>query len=85
LCVSSSWRWESGKRSGLSKRSIFSTAIRLPLAAAADVDTFAAGQHGPGDASQFVSDGNHDFVAASTLRQSVHPLTESSAVVFDAK
>ena len=37
--VSSSWRWESGKRSGPSKRSIFSTAIRLPLAAAADVDT----------------------------------------------
>ena len=37
--VSSSWRWESGKRSGPSKRSVFSTAIRLPLAAAADVDT----------------------------------------------
>jgi hypothetical protein len=37
--VSSSWRWESGKRSGPSKRSVFSTAIRLPLAAAAGVDT----------------------------------------------
>src|SRR5690348_9197755 len=34
-----SWRWESGKRSLLSKRSVFSTAIMLPRAAAADVDT----------------------------------------------
>src|SRR6476660_2005652 len=36
---SSSWRWESGKRSVLSKRSVFSTAIKRPPAAAADVDT----------------------------------------------
>src|SRR6202030_4147386 len=35
----SSWRWESGKRFALSKRSVFPTAIkRLPVAAA-DVDT----------------------------------------------
>ena len=34
-----SWRWESGKRSLLSKRSVFSTTIMLPRAAAADVDT----------------------------------------------
>jgi len=35
---SSSWRWKSGKRSVLSKRSVFSTAIKLPPAARADVD-----------------------------------------------
>src|ERR1700722_7668016 len=34
-----SWRWKSGKRSVLSKRSVFSTAIKRPPAAAADVDT----------------------------------------------
>jgi hypothetical protein len=34
----SSWRWKRGKRSVLSKRSVFSTAIKLPLPAAADVD-----------------------------------------------
>src|SRR5437879_1594747 len=39
LQSSSSWRWESGKRSVLSKRSVFSTAIKRPPAAAADVDT----------------------------------------------
>ena len=33
-----SWRWKSGKRCVLSKRSIFSTAIKLPPAATADVD-----------------------------------------------
>src|SRR5579871_1496215 len=35
----SSWRWESGKLSLLSKRRVFSTAIKRPLAVAADVDT----------------------------------------------
>jgi len=35
---SSSWRWKSGKRSVLSKRSVFSTAIKRPPPAAADVD-----------------------------------------------
>ena len=39
LQSSSSWRWESGKRSVLSKHSVFSTAIKQPAAAAADVDT----------------------------------------------
>src|SRR5690242_21750493 len=34
-----SWRWDSGKRSLLSKRSVFSTAIMLPQAAGTDVDT----------------------------------------------
>jgi hypothetical protein len=35
-----SWRWESGKRFLLSKRSVLSTAIKRPLvAAAADVDS----------------------------------------------
>src|SRR6516165_11226132 len=38
--ASPSWRWESGKRFVLSKRSVFSTAIkRPPVAAAADVDS----------------------------------------------
>jgi hypothetical protein len=45
----------------------------------------AAGQHGPGDARQFVGNGYHDFVARSTLGQSVYPLPESSGVVLDAK
>ena len=35
-----SWRWKSGKRSVLSKHSVFSTAIRLQSSAAADVDSF---------------------------------------------
>jgi hypothetical protein len=35
---SSSWRWKSGKRSVLSKRSVFSTAIKLPPPARADGD-----------------------------------------------
>jgi transposase len=46
---------------------------------------FTAGQHGPGDASQFVGDRDHDLVARSTLGEPVYPLPESSAVVFDAK
>src|SRR5437763_1917040 len=45
----------------------------------------AAGQHGPGDARQFVGNGYHDFVARSTLGQSVYPLPEPPAVVLDAK
>ena len=45
----------------------------------------AAGQHGPGDARQFVGNGYHGFVARSTLGQSVYPLPESPAVVLDAK
>ena len=40
---SSSWRWESGKRSVLSKRSVFSTAINRPPTAAADLILLAAG------------------------------------------
>ena len=70
----------------LSKRSVFSTAIsgcghlqRLVLI------VFAAGQHGPGNASQFVADGDDDFVARCTLSQPMHPLPESSGVVLDAK
>jgi len=39
LQSSSSWRWESGKRSVLSQRSVFSTAIKQLPVAAADVDT----------------------------------------------
>ena len=70
----------------LSKRSVFSTAIKLPsLLQRLMSIVFAAGQHGPGDASQFVGDGDHDFVARSTLGQPVHPLPESSSVVLDAK
>jgi len=46
---------------------------------------FAAGQYGPGDASQFVGDSYDDFVARGTLSQSVHLLPESPAVVLDAK
>src|SRR4029077_5867066 len=45
----------------------------------------AAGQHGPGDARQFISDRHYDFVVWSTLRQPPHPLPESSGVVLDAK
>ncbi len=45
----------------------------------------AAGQHGPGDARQFVGNCYHDFVAWSTLGKSVYPLPESSGVVLDAK
>ena len=44
----------------------------------------AAGQHSPSYASQLVCDRYHDFVARSTLGQSVHPLPESG-VVLDAK
>src|SRR5579872_447805 len=46
---------------------------------------FAAGQHGPGDARQFISDRHYDFVVWSTLRQPPHPLPESSGVVLDAE
>jgi len=45
----------------------------------------AAGQHGPGDARQFISDRHYDFVVWSTLRQPPHPLAKSSGVVLDAK
>ena len=45
----------------------------------------AAGQHGPGDTRQFVGDRHYDLVAWSTLRQSMHPLPESSGVVLDAE
>src|SRR5215470_18935220 len=45
----------------------------------------AAGQHGPGDARQFVGDRHHDLVAWSTLRQPPHPLPESSSVVLHAE
>ena len=45
----------------------------------------AAGQHGPGDASQFVGDSDNDFVARSTLRQPMYLLPESAAVILDAK
>ena len=45
----------------------------------------AAGQHGPGDARQFISDRHYDFVVWSTLRQPPHPLPESSGIVLDAK
>src|SRR5579864_3406366 len=45
----------------------------------------AAGQHGPGDARQFVGDGDNHFVARSSLTQPVHPLPQSCGVVLDAK
>jgi hypothetical protein len=45
----------------------------------------AAGQHRPGDASQFVGDGDHHFVAWSSLTQPMHPLSQSRRVVLDAK
>jgi hypothetical protein len=46
---------------------------------------FAAGQDGPGDARQFISDRHHDLVVWSTLGQPVHPLPESCSVVLHAK
>jgi hypothetical protein len=46
---------------------------------------FAAGQHGPGHASELVGDGDHHFVARCTLGQPTKPLPESSGIVFDAK
>jgi len=45
----------------------------------------ATGQRGPGDTRQLVGNGYHDFVAWSTLGQAVHPLPESSGIVFHAK
>lgn len=45
---------------------------------------FAAGQHGPGDARQFVGDGDNHFVAWSSLTQPVNPLSQSRSVVLDA-
>jgi hypothetical protein len=70
----------------LSKRSVFSTAIsgcgylqRLMLI------IFAAGQHGPGDASQFIGDCDHYFVTWCPLGKPVHPLPETSGVILDAK
>jgi hypothetical protein len=68
----------------LSKRSVFSTAIKLPPAAVADAGSlyrWNTAQH----ASQFVGDRDHDLVARSTLGEPVYPLPESSAVVLDAK
>src|SRR5215468_2325410 len=46
---------------------------------------FATRQHGPGHASEFISDSDDDLVARCTLRKPVHPLPESSGVVLDAK
>src|SRR5262249_46451544 len=46
---------------------------------------FAAGHYSPGDASQFVGNGDHDFVTRCTLRKPVYPLPEPSGVVLDAK
>ena len=46
---------------------------------------FPAGQHGPGHASQFVGDRDYDFVARGTLSHPMHPLSESSGIVLDAK
>ena len=70
----------------LSKRSVFSTAIsgcgylqRLMLI------IFAAGQHGPGYARQFVGDCDHYFVTWCPLGKPVHPLPETSGVILDAK
>ena len=68
----------------LSKRSVFSTAIKLPLTTAADVDVPAAGQYGPSDA-QFIRNGHHHLIAGSTLGESVHPLPEACRVALDAK
>src|SRR5262249_28479179 len=45
----------------------------------------AAGQHGPGDAGQFVGDRHYDLVPRSTLTQPVHPLSKSCSVVLDTK
>jgi hypothetical protein len=69
----------------LSKRSAFSTAIKPAGQQRLMSIVFAAGQHGPGHARQFVGDGDHDLVARSPLTQSVYPLPESSAVVLDTK
>jgi len=45
----------------------------------------ATGQHGSGDAGQFVGDCNDDLIARSTLREPAYPLPESSGVVLDAQ
>jgi hypothetical protein len=45
----------------------------------------AAGQHGPGDARQFISDRHYKFIVWNTLRQPPHPLPESPGVVLNAK
>jgi hypothetical protein len=46
---------------------------------------FATAQHGPGHASQFVGDRNHDLIARSTLREPAYPLPESPGVVLHAQ
>src|SRR5206468_6869254 len=46
---------------------------------------FAAGQHGPGDASQFVGDCDHYFVTWCPLGKPVHLPPETSGVILDAK
>src|ERR1700758_34326 len=45
----------------------------------------AAGQHGPGDARQLISDRHYNLVVWTPLRKPMHPLPESSGVVLDAK
>jgi hypothetical protein len=46
---------------------------------------FPARQHSPRHASQFVGDGDHDFVAWCPLDQAVHPLPEACGIVLDPK
>ena len=45
----------------------------------------AAGQHGPGDACQFIGDCHHALVVGSTLRQPPLPLPKSCSVVLHAE
>jgi hypothetical protein len=46
----------------LAKRSVFFTAIKLRRLQWLMPVVFAAGQHGPGDASVFVGDRDHDLL-----------------------
>src|SRR5271157_1861246 len=82
---SSSWRWKSGKRLVLSKRSVFSTATSGGDLQRLVLIVLAAGQHSPGDASQLVGDRDHDLITRRPLGEPVHPLPESSCVVLDAQ
>jgi|KBSMisStandDraft_5_1062788.scaffolds.fasta_scaffold340408_2 hypothetical protein len=64
----------------LSKRSVFSTAIMLPFAAA-DAGNLDCWIKPPGHERQLICDREHNFVARGTLGKSMHPLSEACGVV----
>ena len=71
----------------LSKRSVFSTAIRpTSAAAAADVDSLCRWTARPRRCAPVCwQNGHHDLIARRTRGQSLHPLSESSGVVLHAE